>query len=244
VTRTCVQIVRELCGQLGLTKPNTATSSTDLKIVQMLSILNEEGSKLARRHEWQALTDEATFTTVATASQGTIASIITAGNSYRKILNETIFNRTTQRIVLGPLSPLERQARLAFPSAGPFSDYFIRRGSLFFDPVPAAGESCYFEYVSYNWCTSSDGVTGRRFFTQDEDLPLFDDELLIAGTKWRWNKSKGLDYQEDFNDYEMMVADAITGDKTARRKKLDNEGWSSVRGICVPPGSWNLTNLG
>jgi|SRR5688572_1381092 len=239
--RTCLQIVREFCGNRGLLKPNTAVSATDIQVIQVLSLLNEEGSKLARRHPWQLLTDEATFTTVATASQGTITAIIGANKNFRKIIDETIWNRTTRAIVLGPLPPAERQGRLAITTAGPYSEYYIRANTLYFDPVPAAGDSCYFEYLSHNWAISSDGLTRKSSFTADEDLPLFDDELLGAGLKWRWAKAKGLDYNEDFVEYERMVADAITGDATARRIKLDNMVRGLRTGVFVPSGSWNVS---
>lgn len=243
--RNCKEIVQEICGNLGLVKPNTAVSSNDLQIIQMLSILNEEGSKLARRHPWQLFCDEATFTTVAAAAQGTITTI-TGGpaNARFKILDETMWNRTTRAIVMGPLSPEERQGRLAITTNGPYSEYYIRGDVLYFDPVPSAGDEVYFEYQSKNWVTSLDGLTKRERFLEDEDLPIFDDELLLAGVKWRWNKSKGLDYQEDFMDYEAMVAGAMVADATARRIKLDQMARGLRTGIFTPSGSWNLSNLG
>lgn len=242
--RTCLEIVKEICGNFGLVKPNTAVSSNDLQVIQMLSLLNEGASKLARRFEWQVLTGEASFTTLAAASQGTLASIIGATANFRRIVDETIWNRTTGRIVLGPIAPEEWQGRLAVTTAGPYSEYRIRAGTLYFDPVPAAGESCYFEYVSYNWATDAAGTTPRARFTADDDLPLFDDELLLADLKWRWREAKGLDFQQAFDDFEMMVADAESSDKTARRIKMDNmwSNWARYPG--VPNSSWNLTNLG
>lgn len=241
--RTCLQIVAEICGNLGLVQPNTAVSSSDLQVIQLLSILNEEGSKLARVHPWQLLSGEATLTTVATAAQGAITTIIGASNNNFKIIDETMWNRTTRAIVFGPLPPAERQGRLAITTSGPYSEYYIRGGTLYFDPVPAAGDLVYFEYESKNWTTTADGVTRKSRFTLDDDLALFDDELLMAGLKWRWNKSKGLDYNEDFADYEIMVANAMTADATARRIKLDQMSRGLRTGVFVPSGSWNVSNL-
>lgn len=241
--RTCLEIVQEHCANIGLVQPNTAVSSSDISIIQMLSILNEEGSKLARRHPWQLLTAEATFTATATASQGTITSIIGANSNRFKVIDETMWNRTTRAIVLGPLPPAERQGRLAITTQGPYSEYYIRGDTLYFDPPPSAGDQIYFEYETKNWVVSADSLTRRSRFTMDDDLPLFDDELLQAGLKWRWNKSKGLDYQEDFQDYEVMVANAITADATARRIKLDQISHGLRTGIFTPSGSWNVSNL-
>ncbi len=241
--RNCLQLVQEFCNTRGLAAPNTAVSSTDTQVKQILALLNKGGSAISRRHEWQALTAEATFTTLAAASQGTLVSIIGVNSNFRRILDETIWNRTTQRIVMGPLYATERQGRLAITTAGPWSEYFIRGGILYFDPVPAAGESCYFEYLSNNWTTTADAVTSKSRFTLDDDLPLFDDELLLADLEWRWNKKKGLDYAEDFNEFEAMLTDQITGDKTARRKNLDNLQAGLRTGVFVPSGSWNTTNI-
>lgn len=239
--RTCKEIVQEHCANIGLVQPNTAVSSADISIIQMLSILNEEGSKLARRHPWQLLMSEATFTTVATAEQGTITTITGGPNNNQfKIVDETMWNRTTRAIVSGPIDAAERQGRLAISTNGPYSEYYIRGDILYFDPVPAAGDLVYFEYESKNWATSSDAVTKRSRFIADDDLSLFDDEILLAGLKWRWNKSKGLDYQEDFQDYEILVANAMTADTGARRIKLDQLTRGLRTGIFVPSGSWNV----
>ncbi len=242
--RSCLLMVQTFCGRRGLVQPNTAVSSSDTQVIQILGLLNQGGAAIARRHEWQSLTDEATFTTVAAADQGALTTIIGANNSFRRVIDETIWNRTTQRIVAGPLYAAERQGRLAIVTAGPFSEYSIRGGHLLFDPIPTAGESCYFEYVSNNWCTDSTAVTRRSFFTQDEDLSLFDDELHLADLQWRWNKSKGLEYAEDFNEFEAMLIDRMTEDKTARRKNLDQLQAGLRTGIFVPSGNFNLTQMG
>ena len=242
--RNCVQMVREFCGRRGLVAPNTAVSSTDTQVKQILALLNQGGAAIARRHEWQALIGEATFTTVADDDQGALTTIIGANANFRRIIDETIWNRSTQRIVVGPLYAAERQGRLAIVTAGPFSEYSIRGGHLLFDPIPTAGESCYFEYLSNNWCTDSTGATSRSYFTQDEDLSLFDDELHMVDLQWRWNKAKGLEYAEDFNEFEAMLIDRMTDDKTARRKNLDQLQSGLRTGIFVPSGNFALTDLG
>lgn len=244
MSRTCLQLVQVFCSRRGLVEPNTAVSSSDTQVKQILALLNQGGSAIARRAEWQVLTDEATFTTVAAADQGALTTIIGALNSFRRIIDETIWNRTTQRIVAGPLYAAERQGRLAIVTAGPFPEYSIRGGHLLFDPVPTAGDSCYFEYVSNNWCTAAAGTPRRSFFTMDDDLSLFDDELHLTDLQWRWNKAKGLEYAEDFNEFEAMLIDRQTEDKTARRKNLDQMQAGLRTGIFVPSGNFSLTQMG
>lgn len=219
-----LQMVRSVCGAIGLQQPNSLIGSTDLQVIQLRELLNKEGSELGARSSsgWQALVREATFTTVATEIQGSLTTIMGATNAYRHILNETIWNRTRQQPVFGPRGPSAWQGFKAFTFAGPYPEYRIRGASLLFLPVPAAGETCAFEYVSKNWLTSSDGTTQSSIVVHDEDVPALDDEILMAGLHWRWLKAKGLDYAEEFSAYERRVVDALARDGTKARLSLDN----------------------
>lgn len=219
-----LEIIRAACGTVGIPRPNSAIGSTDSGVVQLLELLNEEGSELAARSSsgWQALIREGNFTTVAQEDQGAIDTIIGAANSYRHILNETIWDRTTRQPVYGPKSPSIWQGYKANSFAGPYPEYRIRGGRLLFIPSPAAGDSCYFEYTTKNWLASSDGTEQRSRATDDEDVPLLDDEIILSGLKWRWRQSKGLDFGQDFEKYEARVIDALARDGTKPRLSLSD----------------------
>ena len=226
-----LEIVRSVCGTLGLPRPNSVTGSGDVQVIQLAELLNEEGSELAARSSsgWQALVREATFTTVATEDQGAITTIIGAANAFRHIVNETIWNRTTTQPVYGPRPPRIWQGLKALTVAGPYAEYRIRTGKLLFMPVPAAGDTCAFEYVTKNWLTSSDGTEQRSRITNDEDVSLLDDELIRAGLVWRWRAAKGLNFGTDFDKYEARVIDALARDGTKARLSL-----SGVTDLNVP----------
>lgn len=236
----CLEIVRRACKSVGIPSPNTATGSADLQIVQMLELLNEEGMQLSAEIGWKALQREASLTTVATESQGEIETIIGAANAYRYIVNDTIWNRSRREPIFGPLAPRDWQGRKALNITGPWPQYRIRGGEILFDPAPTAGESCFFEYVTKNWAESSDGLEQRSSFTDDEDVPLLSDEILLAGVKWRWLEAKGLDYTQQFDNYARMVADAKARDGTRRTLSLDGSNSRYRYGVTVPIGSWDL----
>lgn len=213
---TVLEIVRAACGTIGIPRPNSAIGSSDSGVVQLLELFNEEGSELASRSSsgWQALIREATFTTVAIEDQGAVDTIIGAANAFRHILNETIWNRTQMQPIYGPRAASSWQGLKAQSFAGPYPEYRIRGGHLLFLPAPAAGDTCAFEYASKNWLQSSDGTEQRSRATNDEDVPVLDDEIILAGLKWRWRQSKGLDFGQDFEKYEARVIDALARDGT------------------------------
>jgi len=85
---------------------------------------------------------------------------------------------------------------------------------LLFLPAPTAGQTCAFEYVTRSTMTNSAGTTYRRNASDDTDLFLLDDEIILMGLIWRWKKAKGMEYSEDFLSYERMVVDAASRNGT------------------------------
>ncbi|HQR41319.1 MAG TPA: hypothetical protein PLX97_01515, partial [Gemmatales bacterium] len=204
---TLLSVVQDLCKRQNLSVPATVYGSTDQIVVQIMGLLEEEGTDLAPRHPWEGLINEASHTSVATESQGDMATI--ASNGFRYILNDTIWDRSTRLPVCGPMNPRSWQSLKALQNTGPRYQYRIRGGELLVNPTPVAGESWYFEYVSKNWISDAAGVNFYERFTADTNIILLPDNLVLQGLRWRWKKEKGFDYAEDFRTYEMQVKDAI-----------------------------------
>lgn len=232
-------IIQSVCKQLGLDAPSDAVSSTNLNVIQLVALANKEGQELAQRNKfgWQALMTEATFITVAAENQGLLSTI---APNMKFIVNDTIWNRDLRRPVFGPLAVQRWQQLKAMQMVGPWDQFRIRAGRIIFIPVPPAGQTCAFEYVTRNWCTDSTGVTGRNAFTQNADMSLLDEDLIALGTLWRFKNAKGLDYSEDFNSYERQVVDAIAADGTKDVLNMGDVRYDIFPGILVPSGSWPL----
>lgn len=225
-TKTALAIVRSVAPRLGIATPNTATGSTDVQIQQLLALVNEEGQELAARHDWQELIYPVTFSAVAVQAQGYITSLI-ADNlgalSYRKILNDTLWNLTKRVRICGPLTaPQFNLATAAATATGPWSEYRIRSGVLLLYPVPDAGDQIRFEFVTDSWIISGAGDSRKAAFTADDDICQLDARLVELGTIWRWKAAKGLDYAQNYQNYENAVLDAMTGNKTGGPVSMDS----------------------
>ena len=232
-------VVQSFCERQNLPVPSTVYGSTDKQVTQIKALLEEEGNDLAVRGGWQALTLEASHTSVAAESQGTITSI--ADDGFRYIVNETIWDRSTRLPIVGPLDGPEWQALKALVNTGPRYQFRIRGGLLIVNPTPVAGESWYFEYVTENWITDATGVTGKTRFTADTDLIRLPESLVLMGLRWRWLREKGMDYAELFRTYEMQVKDALGRDGGKPRLSMDSDPHRGPQpGVWVSPGSWNV----
>lgn len=229
-------ICQTVADVVGIPRPSAIVSSTDTQVRRLFALANLEGKALAARYEWQELISEATFTTVATDSQGAISTL---APGYLYVVNGTMWNRDTQEPIAGSMSAQRWQAEKATVSAGPFYDYRIRGGNLLFYPTPTAGDNVYFEYRSKNWCESSGG-TGQAAWAADNDVGVLDEDLMALGLRWRFLQSAGLDYGESFREYEQRVGNAMARDGS-KRTLWANEGTGDYRPtVRAPDGSWNL----
>ncbi|MHB1408000.1 MAG: hypothetical protein ACYCXC_00150 [Acidovorax defluvii] len=67
---TLLELVRQVCDELMIQRPQTVAGSTDPQIRQLLALLNRLGVDLSRQAQWQRLNREHILTTVAINQTG------------------------------------------------------------------------------------------------------------------------------------------------------------------------------
>ena len=234
---TLLATVQRFCRRTNITVPGSVVGSTDPQIAQIYALLEEEGADLSGRGSWQALTLEATHTTVATESQGAITTI--ASDGFRYVKNNTMWDRTENLPVIVIDGP-DWQAEKGFASTSPRYRARIRGNNLIVTPTPAEGNTWAFEYITWNWILDTDGTTRKQYFTADTDTFLLPEPIIQMGIRWRWKKEKGFEYAEDFRTYELMVADALSREGLRKTLNMGNEPQMSSPKIVVNQGNWPL----
>lgn len=227
----------------GLNKPSSIVGSTSPDARTLLAHAKRAGTALMRRHTWESLTTEATFVTTASENQGTWGQLGGPGDGtdysdFDRMIPETMWDRTLDRKVVGPLTPQERQVFKSNAYSGPYYQFWIQGGSLYIYPAAPEGNTVAFEYITKNWCQSSSG-TGQSTWAADNDTGVLDEGLLTLELVWRVKKAKGWDYAQDFDDCEEEIQKAIAMDGARRTLQMGRR--KEFRpGIVVPEGSWNL----
>lgn len=234
-----LDLIGDVCDQVGLLRPASVITSLDKGVKQLLALANREGQELAtgdsvsRAFFWTALNTEATFVTLAAEVQGNITTLLPG---FRRLIGETLWNRSlNQRIP--PISVQDWQAMKSAATVGT-SPYFRFRGSqLLFTPTPTAGQTVAVEYSSGNWCTNAAGTLSYNAWTADTDIPRLPADILRQGIVWRWKAAKNFDYAEDFRSYQTIVLNAMAND--GENPILSAAGYLDWRpSIMVPSGSW------
>ena len=205
---TALSIVQNVCGRLGLQVPAVVFASTDQQVIQLRSLMNQEGADLADKLNWQDLQTEWNFDTVATAVQtSAIAS------DFDRIINGTMWDRTSDRPVYGPLNALEWQREKAGPTfTSVYYAFRIRGNDMLITPTPTAGLSIYYEYVTNQWATDTTGATGKTAMTADDDVAKLSEEIITLGVIWRFKQAKGLMYDQEKMTYDDEIAQTMARD--------------------------------
>lgn len=230
-------MINDVQAAVGLPVANSIITSDDTEIKQLVAIANREGRELRRRYLWEAIRKENTFTSVAQEEQTDAFTDI----EFDRFVPETMYNRTRTRRVVGPLTPEEWAAQKSLTASVLTDAFIIRDGKWLSTPVPAAGDTYAFTYISKNWVLDSEDAGGVAW-TADTDTGILDEDLMGLGITWRWLKAQGLDYAEDFATYQQQVAQAIINDGTKRTMDFGSNSnvLNDKRPPTVPEGSWAL----
>lgn len=205
---TLVQQAAERC---SLSEPSAVVSNTDSNIKLMLRLANEEGEALAERASWQTITKEKTFPTVTSAEQtNSVAS------DFLWFIPESMFNRDRRRPIYGPLSKQEWQRIQASLVTLVNQGFMFRGDTILISPTPTSAETVAYEYISKNWCQSAASAE-QSAWAADDDTGILREDLMALGVVWRFKRARGLDYAEEFNEYERRVITAMQRDGSKER---------------------------
>jgi hypothetical protein len=214
-----LSIVQDACRQLSLpVLASVVGNTTDSTAQLFLRLADEEVRSLANRHNWQAITKENTFTTTAQAVQVTASAIPT---DFDRMVNESIFNRTTRERVWGPLSNEEWQYTQANLITLVDPSYRIRGNTILITPTPATGQTIAYEYISKNVLRDNTGAEVVGGYAADTNTSALDERLHSLGLVWRYRQAKGFVFDADQLEYERRVVDAIMRDGTRPRLSGD-----------------------
>lgn len=232
---TCLSIVQDVCQRINIPSPTTAAQSSDPQVQQVVSLALKEAEWQLSEFDPQVCLLEGTFLTVAAETQ--VANITTTYPGLKAIVNDTLWNRDLRRPVFGPMTGQRWEQLKAMVMQGPWNQYQIRGNAILFIPVPTAGQNVFFQYKSINWCQSAAGAPQSRFLA-DTDIGLLDEATFKLGMEWRWKKAKGLDYAQDFVDYEQMLAVTKARDGSKDVINMGDARYDIYPGVLVPSGSW------
>lgn len=235
---SALTIVQAVAGRLALPVPGALFSATDAQAVQLRSLLNDALVEHVTwpDHAWTKLTKEVTFTTIAsnTQSAGAVPSDLD------RFCDDSIWDRTTNRPLTGPITPQQWQQEMAGPTfTSMYLAFRVRGASLLITPVPAAGHTVAYEYVSNLAVYGGGGATlNQSAFTADADTSIFDETLMARALRWCFLRAKGLDYSQEYAQWVEMLQRFAARDGGMPKLSASSNGQRPRLAPYVPDGNW------
>jgi hypothetical protein len=217
---TLLSICQNVADFTGFERPTTVIDNTDPIARQLLALAQREGKQLMRVSDWAVLKKEHTFST----SSGTAAYSLPS--DFDRLVLETSYNRSDNDILTGPISSAEYQlVNHGMATTGTTEKFRLKAASnalkFELDPTPSSTQTIGFEYVSNQFCQSSGG-SGQAAWAADTDTGILDETTMEMGITWRFKSSHGLDYAEDYRQYQLEVRQAIARNGSAPILQLDD----------------------
>lgn len=205
--RTCLDIAGDVAVDCNIDRPTALFGSSDPNAVKLLRAVQKSGLLLAKRHNWQALVVQHTFTTTATEAQADGLP-----SDYDRLNYATpIFNTSDNSCYFGPQTGRAWVIEKYGIVPNILGRWRIINGVLNLLPAPAAGITLALEYISANWVTKEDASSAAEF-EGDNDTPKIPDHLIELDAVWRWKHQNGLDYAEDMATFERELETAAARD--------------------------------
>ncbi len=217
---TILSMCQNVADFTGFERPTSVISNTDPIARQLLALAQREGKQLMRVSDWAILKKEHTFST----SSGTAAYALPS--DFDRLVLETSYNRSDNDILTGPISSSEYQlVNHGMATTGTTEKFRLKAASnalkFELDPTPSSTQTIGFEYVSTQFCQSSGG-SGQAVWTADTDTGILDETTMEMGITWRFKAAHGLEYGEDYKQYQLEVRQAVARNGSSPVLQLDD----------------------
>lgn len=214
--QTGLAIVQDACAQLALPVPIAAASNpADVTARQMLAMLNYAGRRLIKpiqTYRWSMLAKTWELTTIPGQ---TVYDLPPDWDSFEDL---TGWNFSSRLPMLGPATDPQWQTLKArnLGTSTISVIYRVRGGKFEIYDSSSDPQDLRIDYTSRAWVRSgADPLIFRDSVIADDDVVLFDSDMVVAALKLRFLTAKGFDNTSALADYQVAIEAAICADTDA-----------------------------
>lgn len=193
-----LEIAQSAADICAVARPTDLFNSTSQNDQLFASVVKSTLDSLMRHAPWQTLTREADFYTSDGVKDYLIDNI---APDFHSLINSTMYIKGDMRNVIGAIT-LEKWRQLKQYHTAEIELFFKVENNMFRFVKNPACLHLKFEYKSNAVCLDAKTQEPKSQLTANTDIPVFDPYLVKLGIIWRWNKRTGLDYSEEYNEYE------------------------------------------
>ena len=196
--KTILEICREVADLAAVKRPDDLFNTSSQQNSIFLSVAKSTLDSLLRYDNWQELTKEGCLRTISGKKQYIIKDYIP---DFYCLLNNTVYVKDGNERVIGSLTPQQWLQEKCFCTCGGVK-FKIQNGRFIFLNEPAIPVKIVFQYRSDNIVWDFNSFEEKNVLSSNTDIPIFDEYLVKLGILWRWYKRSGLDYSEEYAEYQ------------------------------------------
>lgn len=213
-----LQIAQDAADICAVQRPTNLFGSNIQNDQLFASVVASTLDSLMRHAEWQAITREASFQTYDGQKEYLLDNI---APDFHSLVNGTLFTKDDYRETIGAITE-EKWADLKHYHTPEIDIVFkIQNNKIKFLKNPGCMK-LHFTYKSNAVCYDAKTEQPKPKATANTDIPVFDAYLVKLGIIWRWLKRSGLDYAEEYNEYQRELNKSFAETKAAGDIRLDN----------------------
>ena len=232
--KTILEICREVADLAATKRPDDLFNTSSQQNSIFLSVAKSTLDSLLRFGNWQELTKEGCLQTVIGKKQYIIRDIIP---DFYCLLNNTVYVKDSKEQIIGAVTPEQWMKDKYFSAVGGEVKFKIQNGRFIFLNEPQSRVKIVFQYRSDNIVWDFKTFEEKNVLNSNTDVPIFDEYLVKLGILWRWLKRSGLDYSEEYAEYQHELKKRFGSGLATRDINLatgpDNLGEGVIINVCT-----------
>lgn len=200
--KSILSISKEVADLSAVKRPDSLFNPSSLSDSIFLSVAKSTLDSLLRYGDWPELVRKASFVTIPCKHYYPLSEVCP---SFYSLIPNTIYIKDTKEKLIGAITPDEWMKSKYIANDTLNIKFRIEHGMIKFISLPENPVKIVFQYRAEFVCLDAKTFAEKSTITADSDLPIFDDYLVKLGMLWRWFKRSGLDYSEEYAEYEREV---------------------------------------
>ena len=206
-----LEIAQEAADICAVQRPTDLLSTTSQNDQLFASVVHSTLSSLMRHANWQALTRDGVLYTSNGVREYLIDNIVP---DFHSLIHSSLYMKDNIRNVFGAIT--EERWAMEKQYHCPEIDVIFKIQNNAFKFLKNPGDlEIHFNYKSNAVCYDAKTLEPKSRITKNTDIPVFDPYLVKLGIVWRWNKRTGMDYAEEFAEYQRELEKSYAETKSA-----------------------------
>lgn len=201
MSKTLLDTIKAVTGELGFVQPSVAMSSQELTTIQLRYLLVAACDELLDLHDWQALITQGSITT-----NGTLSYELPA--DFHRMVNGTTWNSQTSSTMNGSASNRTWQQHVSNNDR----EKFRVIGNRLHLATATTDEVITFDYITSKYVIDGTNGLSKLEFSLDSDQTVYHARLLINFLKLKFLQTKSLDTRAAVEDFNASLETAIGAD--------------------------------